>query len=709
MNEMTPAPAGPVLVVDDDALMRSMAVRTLIHAGLRAEGVASGEEALERLPSLAPSLVLLDVVMPGLSGYEVCERVRALPQGRNLPIIMLTGLNEIESIEQAYRAGATDFIAKPIHWTLLAQRVRYALRAAAAADSAARNSERLERAQRMAAMGNWMIVDAGQRMNCSPALAELFGATKEEAASCATPPAYLERVHEEDRDRVRAAREAAWRRGTTYRLAYRMRRLDGSERSVFEQGVPVLDAAGRAVGVEGFTQDITERVDAELRIAHLARHDAVTGLPNRIFFEELGGPALERARRDGEACALVHLDLDRFKSINDAIGQAGGDVVLRRIAQRLRESCRLCDLTAIAFGDEPALARVGSNAFTVLLVDVGNDRQAAQVTARLMEAISLPLEVEGHDVVLTASAGIAMFPRDASDHRTLARCAEQAAYDAKADGGGRARFFDAAMNEAASMRLVREAELRHAIAAGELRLHYQPQVDATDGRIVGAEALVRWQHPQRGVLPPGEFIALAEEAGLILPLTDWVLDAACADQRRRRDAGQAPVPVSVNLSGASLAQDGLSRQLSELLQRHQCGPEHLVLEVTETQLMKDPEAAARRLAQLRDAGLRTSLDDFGTGYSSLSYLQQFPVDELKIDRSFVSDVPSGTGHGAIARAVIALAREFGLDVVAEGVETREQAEFLVRQGCRVHQGYLYARPMAREAFDQLLAIGCITP
>jgi diguanylate cyclase (GGDEF)-like protein/PAS domain S-box-containing protein len=708
MNEMTPASVGPVLVVDDDALMRSMAVRTLIHAGLQAQGVASGEEALECLPALAPSLLLLDVVMPGLSGYEVCERVRALPQGGNLPIIMLTGLNEIESIDQAYRAGATDFIAKPIHWTLLAQRVRYALRAAAAAESAARNSERLERAQRMAAMGNWMIVDAGQRMNCSPALAELFGARKEDAASCATPPAFLERVHEQDRDRVRAAREAAWRRGKAYRLAYRMQRLDGAERSVFEQGVPMLDAAGRPVGVEGFTQDITERVEAELRIAHLARHDAVTGLPNRIFFEELGAPALERARRNAEVCALLHLDLDRFKSINDAIGQAEGDTVLRRIGQRLRESCRQCDLAAIAHDDEPALARVGSNAFTVLLVGVGNDRQAAQVATRLMDAISQPLEVDGHEVVMTASVGIAMFPRDAADHRTLARCAEQAAYDAKADGGGRSRFFDAAMNDAASMRLMRETELRHAIAAGELRLHYQPKVDATDGRIVGAEALVRWQHPQRGLLLPGEFILIAEEAGLILPLTDWVLNAACLDQRRRRDAGLLAVPVSVNLSGASLAQDGLAAQLRELLQRHGGAAEHLVLEVTETQLMKDPQAAARRLGELRDAGLRMSLDDFGTGYSSLSYLQQFPVDELKIDRSFVADVPSGNGHGAIARAVIALAREFGLHVVAEGVETREQAEFLVRQGCRVHQGYLYARPMDRAAFDELLARGRIS-
>ena len=696
-----------LLLVDDDALLRGIAAKTLRHAGFEVTEAADGEAALAQFEAAPFDLLLLDVVMPELDGYEVCARIRALPQGARVPVLMLTGLNDSASIELAYQAGATDFIAKPINWTLLSHRVRYSLRAAAAVEQALHSRERLERAQHIANMGSWQIALADEAFACSPELARVFGAAAD-AVHGATSADFLARVGEVDRETVRQARHAAMHQGQAYQLSFAITRDDGALRTVFEQASPVFDAAGRQVAVEGITQDITDRVEAEQRIRVLAHYDRLTGLPNRQFFDELAGPTLDRSRRLGTACALLHVDMDRFKNVNDAYGHAEGDAVLLALTERLQASIRSCDLAMVGgTANDSVVARVGANAFTVLLVDVGNDSQAATVAERLLNAVAAPIALRGRELVLTASIGIAMYPRDAGDAKGLARCAEQAAYAAKSAGRARHSFFDEAMNLLASDRLARESDLRHAIAEGQLRLQYQPKVDASSGVILGAEALVRWLHPERGLVPPGLFIPLAEESGLILPLTDWVLETACADQRARRDAGLRNVPISVNLSAASFVHDGLLAQLDELLARHGLEATALIFEVTESQLMTNVDRAVERLHELRERGFGLSLDDFGTGYSSLSYLKRFPVHELKIDRSFVVDVCSGGRDGALAASIIALGREFGLRVVAEGVETGEQAAFLLGHGCPHQQGYLFARPMPVAEFDALLVGGVV--
>ena len=696
-----------LLLVDDDALLRGMAAKTLRHAGFAVTEAEDGAAALALYAAAPFDLVLLDVVMPELDGYQACARIRELPQGAQVPVLMLTGLNDNESIELAYQAGATDFIAKPINWTLLSHRVRYALRASAAVASAMRSRERLERAHHIATMGSWEIHLPDGTFVCSPELARVFGAP-EEAVKITTGDDLIACVCADDRETVRQARAAAARDARGYQLTYRIERFDGALRTVFEQASAVHDASGRAIAVEGITQDVSDRVEAEQRIRHLAHFDGLTGLPNRQFFGELAGPTLERSRRLGSVCALLHVDVDRFKAVNDAFGHAEGDAVLKVMTERLQASIRASDLAAVSSAPaDPVVARVGANAFTLLLVDVGNDAQAAQVAERLQKAISEPLMLRGREMVLTASIGIALYPRDAGDAKGLARCAEQAAYAAKAAGRAQHHFFDEAMNALASDRLARESDLRRAIAEGQLRLYYQPKVDAGSGRILGAEALVRWMHPERGLVPPGEFIPLAEESGLILPLTDWVLETACADQRARLDAKQRVVPVSVNLAAPSFVHDGLLGQLDELLARHRIEPATLTFEVTESLLMTDIDRAVERLHALRERGFGLSLDDFGTGYSSLSYLKRFPVHELKIDRSFVVDVCRGGRDGALAASIIALGREFGLRVVAEGVETGEQAAFLLGHGCPHQQGYLFARPMPAAEFDALMVGGSV--
>ncbi len=691
-----------ILVVDDDLLMRTMASSTLRHVGHEVVEVDNGLAALEAFEQGVFDLLLLDVVMPGIDGYEVCARIRRHPAGQHMPILMLTGLDDTDAIGLAYGAGATDFISKPINWALLSYRVRYALRAGEAIDAERRSRENLERAQRMANMGNWEMRTQDGALTCSPELVALLRG-KSDPIAPANAEAFLQIVVEADRARVRAAREAALEKGIAYQLSFELLRADGTARSVYEQAAPTMDGAGRQAGVVGIVQDVTDRLEAESRISRLAHYDSLTGLANRAFFGLLGAPVLERAARAGGECALLHIDMDRFKSVNDALSHSGGDDVLRVLAKRVQSTTRASDTAAVGnTSSESVVARVGANAFTLLLSDVHGDRGAAKVAQRILDLISRPIQVGERSFVLTASVGIAMFPRDARDLDGLVRCAEQAVYAAKGGGRKQYRFFDEAMHAAAREQLDRESDLRRAIAVGQLRLHYQPKFDAASGQVCGAEALVRWLHPERGLVPPGDFIPLAESTGLILPLTSWVLQTVCADLMRRRLAGLPEWPVAVNLAAASFGHDDLLNELDSLLLRYGLEAGCLTLEVTESMLMQDVEEAVRRLRELHDRGFALSLDDFGTGYSSLSYLKRFPIDELKIDRSFVADVTRGGRDASLTASIIALAQGLGLSVVAEGVETDDQQRFLTAHGCTKLQGFLLGRPMPGEAFDALL-------
>jgi diguanylate cyclase (GGDEF)-like protein len=698
-----------LLIVDDDLMLRGMAVKTLQHAGFEVSDAGCGEDALASFELHAHDLILLDVMMPGLDGYEVCRRIRAMAQGTQVPILMLTGLDDTGSIELAFSHGATDFITKPINWALLSHRVRYSLRASTAAQEMRRSSETLARAQSLAGMGNWTMFADG-RMECSAELRRLFVAGSD-AAPFDFANDFLRCVRGADRGRVSAARSRLMAAGVPYQIEFQIERFDGAVRTIFEQAAPVPGEHGRPGHLEGITQDITDRAQAQARIRELAHYDPTTGLPNRKYFAQLADPSLERTRRNGKRCAVMSLDIDRFNGVNDALGRSQGDDLLKTVAERLRAWIRGSDLVSVgqAPADHGVLASGGGSVFTLLIADLEGQEQASAVAQRLLLAVAEPILVEAQRLVLTASIGIAFFPDDAHDFAGLSRCAEQAAHAAQDAGRAQHRFFDERMNANAASRLLLETQLRRAIGSEELRLHFQPKVDAATGRIVGAEALVRWQHPDRGLLSPLEFIPLAEDTGLIIPLTDWVLEAACSQLRASLDAGLASVPLSVNLSAPSIVGATLVAQLDGLLERFGLTAACLTLEMTETMLMRDAKAAIPQLETLRARGYGLSLDDFGTGFSSLSYLKRFPVDELKIDRAFVTDVERGGRDAALAAAIIALSRELGLKVVAEGVETRAQSEFLLNRGCRVQQGYLFSKPVPAAAFAELLRAGSLAP
>jgi diguanylate cyclase (GGDEF)-like protein/PAS domain S-box-containing protein len=688
-----------VLIVDDDPLLRRLCVTALRNSGMDLQEAGSGEQAVQCFASSRTDLVILDVQMDGIDGYETCRRIRRLPGGGNVPVIMLTSLDDADSIERAYESGATDFIAKPFQWPLLTQRVRYALRAAATAEVSRQVAASLARAQEMAQLGSWSVSLDGS-VYCSDEFLRLLGLDAG-AISGTTCDTLLDMVVEADRVRLQQARQVLAAHGRGYEAVYVVRRADGVLRTVYEQASPQRDSRGDLLGMECITQDITDRAEAERQIQQLASHDALTGLPNRDYLQKLVAAGLEQARERGLPCALLHLDIDRFKAVNNALGAAAGDLVLKTVAERLSAVLGCTTAGVTSRGD--VIGRVGGNAFVVFLARAADAEAAGAVAQRLRTAVAESISVAGRDILLTARLGIALHPRDAGDSHALLRYAEQALHVAKHDQDGSILFYDVSISAEASSQLVAETDLRRALAGDELRVFLQPKFDAQAGKVVGAEALVRWQHPDRGLVSPAEFIPLAEKTGLIGQLTEWMLEQVCRLAAGWKRSGLEPVPVSVNIPASSFISCALVERIDQLLRSYQLSPRSLVLEVTESLLVREVEKCIARMHELRQRGIAISLDDFGTGYSSLSYLKVMPLDELKLDRSFVTDIGVAGRNQALIAAVIALAQTLDLTVVAEGVETQAQAQVLSGMGCRIHQGYLYGRPMPAAAFPSLLA------
>jgi diguanylate cyclase (GGDEF)-like protein len=458
-----------------------------------------------------------------------------------------------------------------------------------------------------------------------------------------------------------------------------------------------LHSAWHAVA---FVRDITERKQSESYIHHLARHDGLTGLPNRHVFVDAVGDAIMRTRRDGKVLAVLYLDLDHFKDINDTLGHPVGDLVLKEVAARLLAEARATDTVARFGGDEFAILQAG-------LADAGD---AAAFAERILASLSAPFFLDGNEIRTGTSVGIALYDAANGDVEKLLTQADVALYRAKAEGRGTFRYFTESMDVEVHTRVRLGTELRHALAAGQLFLVYQPQVEVSSGRIVGVEALLRWQHPERGLISPSEFIPIAEKTGLIVAVGQWVLREACRQARSWLDAGIAPTLMAVNLSGLQFkSPHELESRIAQVLAESGVAPQNLELELTESMLMDASQEHNDVLLRLRASGLRLAIDDFGTGYSSLDYLRRFPVDRIKIAQNFIAEMTSNNGDAAIVKAALSLARELHLPAIVEGVETAEQLALLRAWGCLEVQGYYFARPMLPDAIAQLLRVGVIVP
>ena len=523
----------------------------------------------------------------------------------------------------------------------------------------------------------------------SPAASGMTGRPMEELY--ANPRALVRAVHPEDRRRVYLARKTAFREG--YDETFRVIRPDGTVRWINDRAFPVHDGSGRAYRIAGIAEDVTDRKLAEERLLQLAHYDVLTSLPNRVLFHDRLHQALAQAKRNRWTGGVLVIDVDRFKNVNDTLGHAVGDKLLQQISGRL--------MGAVRTGD--TVGRLGGDEFAIILSNLASAQDANLVAQKIMVGFKEPIELDSAEIYVTASIGITLFPSDSMNPDELIRNADTAMYRAKEVGRNSYQFYTPEMNARALEALSMENSLRRALERNEFILYYQPKASIQNGKIVGVEALLRWQHPERGLVSPGQFMPVLEETGLIVEVGEWVLRAVCAQIRDWERAGIAPPPVAVNLSGRQFNASDLGGAVRAILLESGVAPGLIELEITESSLMINTENAARTLEFLSDLGVGLSIDDFGTGYSSLSYLKRFPLDALKIDRSFVRDITSDSDDAAITRAVISMAHSLGLEVVAEGVETIEQLVLLAGDGCDQIQGYYFSRPLPADECAQWLA------
>jgi diguanylate cyclase (GGDEF)-like protein/PAS domain S-box-containing protein len=678
---------GVVLVADDDPVMRLLMLEMLGQVGLDAIEAEDGAQAVERARTARPDLILMDVDMPNMDGFAACQAIRAdEASGAMVPIIMVTGGDDIEAVTNAYEVGATDFVSKPINWPILGHRVLYVLRAS---DAIARL--RIADAQNRAVLA--AIPDTFFRLNKDGFYLDYErghdagGGLSE--GDCVGRH-ITEVLPEEIAERLMEQMEGVLTTQQIRSVEYELVRFGAIQH--FEAR---LVATGPAE-VLGLVRDISERKSTEEQIRRLAYCDSLTGIPNRQAFLETLERELHRSKVGNKKFAVLFMDLDAFKRINDTLGHNVGDHLLQLVSERLRETTRPSDL--VSRGDQTTnLARLGGDEFTILIPDLERVEHALNVAHRVKEAMRRPFFIEGNEIFVTASIGISLFPEDGDDCNSLLKFADTAMYHAKNCGKNNAKLYSSSLTMQIMSHVKLEVGLRKALRNDELYLLYQPQIDARSAEIVGVEALVRWRHPERGIISPTEFIPLAEETGLIVPIGEWVLRTACSQAKDWQRQTRRAVRMAVNLSAKQFKDENLSQIVLSALHETGLEPRLLELELTEGTLMDDAKATLATLEQLRRIGVHLSIDDFGTGYSSMNYLKRFDVRALKIDRSFICGLPQDSENAAITRAIIAMAHGLKMVVVAEGVETGEQLVLLQQYGCDLVQGFHLGHPVPADS------------
>lgn len=687
-----------ILVTDDDSMMRTLLREALEASEFRVEEATNGIEALKAFKLHNPDIVILDVLMPHMDGFEACAELRKQPEGENLPIIMITGMDDLDSINRSYEVGATDFASKPLNLIVLCHRIRYMLRAKEAFGDLQRSQSRLASAQKIARLGNWEKDTRTGELRWSEEMYRLFEVSP--STFKPTTAAVRGKIHPEDWDAIDRANDEAQNRVRPYNLDVRILLPDGRVRFVHEQAHVHFDEDSRPIRMEGTMQDITERKRAEDQIRFLAYYDGLTNLPNRSLFMERMNRVLETARRQQGNFGTLFLDLDRFKRINDTLGHRIGDRLLVEVAQRLQKCLRSSD--TVARGDPlhagQTVARLGGDEFTLLITDIARGEDGARVARRVLEAVGQPFRIDQHEFHISASIGISLYPHDGADMETLLKNADAAMYHAKEAGGGRYQFYNKSMNATALQRLSLETNLRKALERGELLLYYQPQVEATTRKVLGAEALIYWKHPDFGLVSNEFFMPLAEETGLVHAIGEWAFKTACEQSVAWSKSGREPARIALNLSGREFWQPQLPQTIDRILKETGIQPSRVELEIPEDVLMRNPGEAVHTLNQLRAMGLRICIDDFGSGHSSLGYLTRFAIDALKINQSFIRDFASDTRSVVILEAVITMARGLNVEVIAYGADDQAQVDYLTQRGCTIIQGTFFGRPAPADEF-----------
>ena len=690
-------------MVDDDLSLRLSMCAALKKAGFDTVDAENGSQALDLFKSKRPDLILLDVIMPGMDGFETCRAIRKLRGGIYSQILMVTGLDDIESIERAFEVGANDFISKPINWPMLGHRGKYMLRAGRAFQELNKSKQRLAKTQELAQLGNWELDLGNNTFHCSAEALRLLGITENDRE--VTYNDFFKSVVAQERDKVKEHIESAIKSNMSFSTSYRVILADKTQRYILNRGEIFYNENGNAEEVLAAVQDVTQLKNAEEEIRLLAFFDGLTGLANRMLFMDRLNHEISASKRHGRCFALLFLDLDQFKRINDTFGHHVGDLLLKNVSGTLKKCTRNTDTATgpVSADSETLIARLGGDEFILLLSDINEPENAAIVARRILQEIPTTHDLEGHSVSITTSIGISIFPTDGEDAEVLLKNADSAMYHAKETGRNNYQFFKASLNAAVLERFYLEQDIKHAIEKEEFVLYYQPQLELSSRKITGAEALIRWMHPQKGMIPPDKFIPLAEESGLIVDINKWVIQTACRQNNQWRDAGFTPIKIAVNLSGYQFASQNIIQIIRDALQEANLVAENLEVEITENTLMQNSKETISILKQMKDMKLRIALDDFGTGYSSLSYLTTFPVDVIKIDRSFVMGCTTNDNNRVIIRAIVAMGHSLGIKIVAEGIETEEQFELLKGYGADEGQGYCFSPPVSQGEFVKLLS------
>jgi len=686
-----------ILLIENDPALADKIRAALAAAGsgsFDVEWVRQLSRGLARLSKGGIDAVLLELSLPDSHGIETFDKLfSAAP---DVPILVLGNGNEALAKEAVGRGAQDYLLAGHLDSYSLPRALRNAIERKAVEDALYVEKERA--VVTLNSIGDAVLcTDISGNITYLNLVAETMTGWCREEAIGKTLAEVFRIIEGTTRKTARDPMEMAVEQNRTVGLTVNcvLIRRDGFESAIEDSAAPIHDRAGRITGAVIVFHDVSAARAMSVQMTHSAQHDAVTNLPNRLLLSDRISQSISLARRQRKHLAIIFLDLDRFKYINDSLGHATGDKLLQFVSKRLLGGVRGSD----------TVSRMGGDEFVILLSEIAYPEDAARSARKLLDLLSVPHFIEGNDLQIDGSIGISVYPEDGEDAETLIKNADTAMYHAKENGRNNFQFFKAGMNLKSVERQSLEGNMRHAVDREEFLLHYQPKVNLDTGEITGVEALIRWQQPDRGLVPPSQFVPIAEECGLIIQIGRWVLREACRQGRAWQDAGLRPLPIAVNVSAVEFRDKSFVEGVRTTLAETGLEGRYLELELTEGVLMEHAESTAAVLQELKTMGIRLAVDDFGTGYSSLSYLQQFPIDVLKIDQSFVHRITGDPDHSPIVSAIISMGKSLKHLVVAEGIETQEQRGYLQAQRCAEGQGYLFSRPLAAAQFAHLLQMG----
>ena len=688
-----------ILIIDDDADIRKLISLKLKKLGYSIIEAEDGNVGLQKLKNELPDMVMVDVNMPGMDGFEFCEHAANLKPEKHIPIMVMTAQDDQASVNRAYEKGATDFITKPINYTKLEHRIRFSIRSSETAEKLASRERQLLSVQKIAKMGEWTYDIKSMTFHCSDEVTNIFNISKQRVMS---HDDLINYIVDEDVTRVKSVLDNISIKTKNDSLEYSIK-LDGGVIKRIRQIIDVNTNDRIKEGmIFGVFQDVSDLRNAEQQVKTLALYDRLTGLPNRSFFKRLLANKVLFSKQHAQRFALLDINFDNFMRINSNLGHDVGDKLIIAACERLKYL--LHDCNGLISGQEQEvfdaniLAHLGGDNFIVLLSDIKNAENAAIFARRISAKFTEAFDILNNEIHVSISIGIGIYPSDANNADDLLKKASSALHDAKETGKNCYRFYTKEMNVLSFQRLSMETALRKALDQEQFELYFQPKISLSDKSITGAEALIRWNHPEKGLVSPAEFIPLAESTDLIVPMTDWIIMESCRQIGEWHRNNFQLESIAINITPASLLDKSINEHVLNNLRSAGVQASRLDFEITESVLMEDVDLILPILEEFKEYGCSISIDDFGTGYSSLSYLKRLPISKLKIDQSFIREIMHDNDDAIIVNAVIALAHSLGLQVIAEGVEDNDQLEYLRQHDCDVVQGYYYSCPLAGKDF-----------